>query len=47
MKKILMGISLSLLLLLTFVNTGNSQASSNVVVKTEQTKAGHPILPPV
>ncbi|MGX6446069.1 hypothetical protein ACWM35_22935 [Neobacillus sp. K501] len=47
MKKVLMGISLSLLLLLTFVNSGNSQSSSNVVIKTEQTKVGHPILPPV
>jgi hypothetical protein len=46
MKKVLMGISLSLLLL-TFVNNGNSQYSSNDVIKSEQIKAGHPILPPV
>lgn len=47
MKKVLLGISLSLLLLLTPANNGNSQHASIDVNKSEQTKVAHPILPPV
>lgn len=46
-KVIVLGISLTLLLLLTPANNGSSQHSSIVVNKSEQSKVSHPILPPV
>lgn len=46
-KVILLGISLSLLILISPVNSVNNQYALNDLTKSTETPIGHPILPPV